>query len=216
MLSFQHAFADFLQLDDDAAEQNPAVHLPHFLRILGPSSLTLYKHVVGRRRILIYTHPPVEAASVLCQVAADMCYELQVEYSTPSSGSSRLRGKEAISVLGMVTLNDLDRLQKEGDTGRGWVACALSFAGCVSFLIPAGTTDAIFLEKPACYDLLVDLTTLSPNRATRPTLYASRAVPPASGSSRPRGPTHRLSVVRFSWSDVKLVRRFVRFLHCPH
>ncbi|KAJ7199700.1 hypothetical protein GGX14DRAFT_661774 [Mycena pura] len=187
-------------LDDDAVEQNPAVHLPHFLRILGPSSLTLYKHVVGRRRILIYTHPPVEAASVLCQVAADMCYELQVEYSTPSSSSSPLRGrcKEAINVLGMVTLNDLDRLQKEGDTGRGWVAC---------------TTDAIFLEKPACYDLLVDLTTLSPNRATRPTLYASRAVPPAPGSSRSRGPTHRLSVVRFSWSDVRLWNELNRLIH---
>ncbi|KAJ7161996.1 hypothetical protein C8R43DRAFT_991893 [Mycena crocata] len=189
------------RLDDDVTEQNPTIHLPHLLRIFGPSSLTLYKHVVGRRRILIYTLPPVEAASILCQVAADMCYEQQIEYSTsPGSPSSRLRGKckEGISVLGMVTLNDLDRLQKEGNTGRGWVAC---------------TTDAIFLEKASCYDLLIDLTTSTPNKATRPTFYASRPVPqPSSGPSRPRGPSHRLSVVRFSWSDVKLWNELNRIL----
>ncbi|KAJ7844646.1 hypothetical protein B0H13DRAFT_2096329 [Mycena leptocephala] len=189
------------RLDEDITEQNPTLHLPHLLRILGPSSLTLYKHVVGRRRILIYTLPPVEAASILCQVAADMCYEQQVEYSTsPGSPSSRLRGKckEGISVLGIVTLNDLDRLQAEGNSGRGWVAC---------------TTDAIFLEKPSCYDLLIDLTTSTPNKATRPTFYTSRPVqPPSSGPSRPRGPTHRLSVVRFSWSDIKLWNEINRIL----
>ncbi|KAJ7641307.1 hypothetical protein FB45DRAFT_354788 [Roridomyces roridus] len=188
------------RLDDDAMDQNPTLHLPHLLRILGPSSLTLYKHVVGRRRILIYTLPPVEAASILCQVAADMAYEQQVEYTTPSAASSPpLRGKckEGISVLGMVTLNDLDRLQTEGNSGRGWVAC---------------TTDAIFLEKPSCYDLLIDLTTSTPNKATRPTFYTSRPVPVSPGSSRPRGPTHRLSVVRFSWSDVKLWNELNRVL----
>ncbi|KAJ6602772.1 hypothetical protein DFH09DRAFT_1125495 [Mycena vulgaris] len=189
------------RLDEEPTEQNPTLHLPHLLRILGPSSLTLYKHVVGRRRILIYTLPPVEAASILCQVAADMCYEHQVEYTTsPGSPSSRLHGKckDGISVLGMVTLNDLDRLQSEGSSGRGWVAC---------------TTDAIFLEKPSCYDLLIDLTTSTPNKATRPTFYSSRPVQLASpGPSRPRGPTHRLSVVRFSWSDVKLWNELNRIL----
>ncbi|KAJ6629882.1 hypothetical protein B0H10DRAFT_1985692 [Mycena sp. CBHHK59/15] len=189
------------RLDDDRTEQNPTLHLPHLLRILGPSSLTLYKHVVGRRRILIYTLPPVEPASILCQVAADMCYEHQVEYTTsPGSPSSRLRGKwkEGISVLGMVTLNDMDRLQTEGESGRGWVAC---------------TSDAIFLEKPSCYDLLIDLTTSTPNKATRPTFYSSKPLqPPSAGPSRPRGPTHRLSVVRFSWSDVKLWNELNRIL----
>ncbi|KAJ7263125.1 hypothetical protein B0H12DRAFT_1103444 [Mycena haematopus] len=187
--------------DDETTEQNPTLHLPHLLRILGPSSLTLYKHVIGRRRILIYTLPPVEAASILCQVAADMAYEQQVEYSTSSgSRSPRLSGKskEGISVLGMVTLNDMDRLQAEGNSGRGWVAC---------------TTDAIFLEKPSCYDLLIDLTTSTPNKATRPTFHASRPVqPPSSGPSKARGPTHRLSVVRFSWSDIKLWNEINRIL----
>ncbi|KAJ7668882.1 hypothetical protein B0H17DRAFT_1171122 [Mycena rosella] len=201
---------------DAPSTANPTLHLPHLLRILGPSSLTLYKHVLGRRRILIYTLPPVEAASILCQVAADMAYEHQVaspsssaSSSSTASGRGRLHGRcsEGISVLGMVTLNDLDRLQKEGSSGRGWVAC---------------TTDAIFLEKPACYDLLIDLTTSTPNKATRPTFYSSRPVPPLPSG---RGPTHKLSVVRFSWSDVKLWNELNRILrldashhhhHHPH
>ncbi|KAH9169762.1 hypothetical protein EDB89DRAFT_2072613 [Lactarius sanguifluus] len=41
------------------------LHLPHLLRVLGPSSLTRYNHVLGRRRILIYSQPPVEAACFL-------------------------------------------------------------------------------------------------------------------------------------------------------
>ena len=94
----------------------------------------LHKHVFGRRRILIYTLPPVQAACILCQVAADMCYEDQVDTSV-NSGSSlqvggvdtprRLQGKckEGINVLGMVTLNDLARMEKEGESGRGWIAC---------------------------------------------------------------------------------------------
>jgi hypothetical protein len=66
----------------------------------------------------------------------------------------------------------------------------------------SGTTDAILLERPSCYDLLIDLTTSTPDKATRPTFYASKLVSQAGPSSRP---THRLSVIRFAWSDVRLV-----------
>ena len=66
-----------------------------------------------------------------------------------------------------------------------------------------GTTDAIFMEKPSYYDLLIDLTTSTP-KATRPTFYSSKPILSSQvGSSR--GPTHRLSTIRFAWSDVKLV-----------
>ena len=64
-----------------------------------------------------------------------------------------------------------------------------------------GTTDAIFMEKPSYYDLLIDLTTSTP-KATRPTFYSSKAIASQAGSSR--GPTHYLSTIRFAWSDVKL------------
>jgi len=105
----------------EPVSSNPTIHLPHLLRVLGPSSLTLYKHVLGRKRILIYTLPPVEVASILCQVAGDICYEAQAT----SEESGRLKGKhrEPINVLGMVTLVDLDRLEAESRTGRGWIAC---------------------------------------------------------------------------------------------
>jgi hypothetical protein len=61
------------------------------------------------------------------------------------------------------------------------------------------------MEKPSYYDLLIDLTTSTPNTSTRPTFYSSKPV----YSSQPgslRSPTHRLSTIRFAWSDIKLVR----------
>jgi hypothetical protein len=111
------------------------MHLPHLIRILGPSIFTLYKHVLGRRRILIFTLPPVQAACTLCQVAADLCFDNQLQRdvlieglddtSTVTGSRARLRGehREGLKVLGMVTLNDLDRMRQEGESGTGWIAC---------------------------------------------------------------------------------------------
>ena len=55
--------------------------------------------------------------------------------------------QESPRVLGMVTLNDITSLEAESATGRGWIAC---------------TTDALFMEKPQYYDLIIDLTTSTP------------------------------------------------------
>jgi hypothetical protein len=176
---------------------SPTLHLPHLLRVLGPSSLTLYKHVLGRRRILIYTQPPVEAACFFCQVAADMCFEDQTTAPASPDSPTLLEGiaprllkgkhKEGINVLGIVTLHDMDMLERESRTGRGWIAC---------------TTDALFLEKPQHYDLVIDLTTYASERlaSARPGLQL------AIKEQYARRPTYRLSSVRFTWSDVKLVR----------
>ena len=168
----------------------PIIHLPHLLRIIGPSSLTLFKHVLGRQRILIYTLPPVEVACILCQAAADMCYQIQ---TAPDPSGIKARNRDPICVLGMVTLSDLDRLHLESKSTRGWIAC---------------TTDALFLEKPLHYDLLIDLTTSTLH--TRPTFYASK---PVSSSPRHTKPsTHRLSTIRFAWSDIKLVSLYSSIL----
>ncbi|KAF9484543.1 hypothetical protein BDN70DRAFT_872322 [Pholiota conissans] len=177
----------------DPIDAHPTLHLPHLLRILGPSALTLYKYVLGRKRILIYTLPPVEVASILCQVAGDLCFDC---HSTPSF-SNRLTGKhkEPINVLGMVTLNDMDRLRLESKSGRGWVAC---------------TTDALFMERPSYYDLLIDLTTSTPNKSSRPTFYASKPVLSQPGGSNT--PSYKLSTIRFAWSDVKLWNEIDRIL----
>ena len=189
------------ELEGTRSDCAPTTHLPHLLRILGPSSLTLYKHILGRRRVLVITRPPVEAACILCQVAADTCYEEQVSELVSGYNSDegddepprRLKGKStgAVKVLGMVTLNDLDKLEFESKSGRGWIAC---------------TTDSIFLDKPSYYDLLIDLRSTTPN--TRPSFYVPKPVEQPSG----RGLSHRLSVVRFTWSDVRLVGPFTRKL----
>ncbi|KAM6499442.1 DUF2347 domain containing protein [Amanita muscaria] len=193
---------DLDELKTEPPSASPTLHLSHLLRILGPSSMTLYKHVIGRRRILIFTLPPVEPACILCHVAADMCFESQVGLSTPQEvppervNKLKSRTGEGISVLGMVTLSDLDQLMTESQTGRGWIAC---------------TTDALFLEKPTYYDLLIDLTTSTPNKATRPTFYSSKPVA-SSSDGRSKGATHRLSTIRFAWSDVKLWNELERIL----
>ncbi|KAF5319402.1 hypothetical protein D9619_008555 [Psilocybe cf. subviscida] len=179
----------------------PTLHLPHLLRIFGPSALTLYKHVIGRQRILIYTLPPVEAACVLCHVAADICFAAQAEgesggSSDSPSANTRLKGRhrEPINVLGMVTLTDIDRLRAESKSGRGYIAC---------------TTDAIFMDKKDMYDLFIDLTTSTPNKSSRPTLYNTKFVP-AEGPSAPA--YYKFSSIRFSWSDVKLWNEIDRIL----
>jgi predicted pyridoxine 5'-phosphate oxidase superfamily flavin-nucleotide-binding protein len=81
---------------------------------MGISSLTLFKHALGRRRILIHTHPPVESACLLAQLAAVI-----------SSGEEGTAGVHAqrINVLGVVGLTDLDRMEIDSNRGNGWIAC---------------------------------------------------------------------------------------------
>jgi hypothetical protein len=72
----------------------------------------------------------------------------------------------------------------------------------LEFILSLGTTDAVFLEKPQYYDLVIDMTTFSPERASRPGLQLSVREP----NGHSRRPSYRLSTVRFTWSDVRLVR----------
>lgn len=110
-------------------DSNPTLHLPHLLRILGPSSLTLYKHILGRKRVLIYTLPPVEVACILCQVAADICFDSQNDPDDGDIPIRKLKGRHRfpVDILGMVTLTDVGRLELASQSGRGWVACKSSF-----------------------------------------------------------------------------------------
>ena len=67
-----------------------------------------------------------------------------------------------------------------------------------------GTTEAIFLERPQYYDLIIDLTTIGNGKGARPALSQSKKCISVS----PSRPLFRLSTVRFTWSDVKLVSFF--------
>lgn len=111
------------------------------------------------------------------------------------------------NVLGMVGINDYDKLNTESWRGNGWIACAYSHHVNNTAIEPhyyAGTTDAIFLEKPSLYDLVIDMTT---SRPTRPAFFVSRPAPASS-----RGPRHRLQPVRFTFSDVRLWSEIERIL----
>lgn len=170
--------------------EHPAFHLPHVLKIFGISSLTIFKHALGRRRILIYATAPVESACLLAQLAAVI--------ASGEEGDSGVH-ENKISVLGVIGLTDLDRLGQETRRGNGWIACKnfhLSLIDNSECFI--GTTDAIFLEKPQLFDLLIDLTSASASKANRPSLSASRLV---EGSSPP---IYKLQTIRFTWSDFKL------------
>lgn len=166
-----------------ATMDHPAFHLSHVLHVMGISSLTLFKHALGRRRILIHTHPPVESACLLAQLAAVI-----------STGEEGIAGVHAhrINVLGVVGLTDLGRIEKETSRGNGWIAC---------------TTDAIFLEKPNLYDLLIDLTSSSDSRPYRPALSVSRPTQSSNGRK-----SYKLQTVRFTWSDVRLWTELERIL----
>ena len=75
--------------------------------------------------MLIYTLPPVEVACILCQVAADICFDSQIDSGDGDNSNGRLKGRhrDPVNILGMVTLTDVDRLQLASQSGRGWVAC---------------------------------------------------------------------------------------------
>ncbi len=98
-----------------------------------------------------------------------MCFEDQTapmtEDEAPSAATPQLKDKhkEGINVLGSITLHDIDMLERESRTGRGWIAC---------------TTDAVFLEKPQHYDLVIDLTSYAPDRrCSSPSRRRARAGP---------------------------------------
>ncbi|EJT98131.1 hypothetical protein DACRYDRAFT_118884 [Dacryopinax primogenitus] len=179
-----------------AGSSHPYFHLSSFLRQLGPTSLLLYKYALARRRILIYTHPAVESA---CQLA--WCIQAIADMGTFEAGKGR---GEKVPVLGLVGLIDIDRLKAEGEKGRGWIAC---------------TTDAIFLERPQLFDLILDMTTTprsasssstssEPAPPPRPNFYISTRIP------HPLKPkeTHILRPAHFAWSDLPFWSSLERYI----
>lgn len=60
-----------------------------------------------------------------------MCYEDQIDFrpetDTPRNDRPNGRCKEGISVLGMITLSDMNKLRDEGLGIRGWIACKSQF-----------------------------------------------------------------------------------------
>lgn len=176
--------------------QHPMLHLPHVLRLLGPSSMTFVKHVLSQRRVMIWTHPATEIACLLSTIGVQLCFGSGQDFPT-----------DAPIDLGMVGLNDIGRLESESAKGLGWIACGYC-PRCVgvstSHASLSGTTDRLFMEKPHLYDLIIDLTTPT-EFSIRPTLYISR--PTLSNGAR-----SKLHTVRFTFSDLRIWYQLERIL----
>lgn len=114
-----------------SSSSHPLIHLPHLLRIVGPSFLTIYKHLLSRRRVLFLTAAPVEAACLLTKACVDVAFPDVVMGSAGENGSGSATEDEAglerddrrPAVLGQVGLMDIDRLKAESQKGLGWIAC---------------------------------------------------------------------------------------------
>ncbi|KAH9025905.1 hypothetical protein EDB84DRAFT_1677797 [Lactarius hengduanensis] len=85
----------------------------------------------------------------------------------PGQGAPQLKGmhREGINVLSIVTLHDIDMLEGESHTSRGWIAC---------------TTDSDFPKQTQHYDLVIDLTSCA---STEGRATGARACSPLSRSS---------------------------------
>ncbi|KAF8337377.1 uncharacterized protein EI90DRAFT_2991674 [Cantharellus anzutake] len=91
---------------------HPLHRLPLLINILGPSTVTVFKYVLARKRIMIYTHPATELSCLMAMMISQVCHQKREAASEPP-----------VTILGMVGLTDLDRLALEASRGYGWIAC---------------------------------------------------------------------------------------------
>ncbi|KAI8604737.1 hypothetical protein EDD21DRAFT_193702 [Dissophora ornata] len=134
---------------DDIPPSHPSHHFLRLVQTMGPSVYSLWKAALLKKRILIYTPLPIEAA---CLSVYNICL-----MATIPSGATSIppgRSSERIQPLFCVGIYDIDHMS---DIRGGYVAC---------------TTDKLFLSKPQLYDVLVDLSAASNPRIqhTRRTL----------------------------------------------
>lgn len=87
--------------------------------------MTFIKHVLARKRVLIYTHPSAEMACEIAIAGAEICFG--------SKGSAL--PFDAPTILGMVGLIDMDRIKAESTRGYGWIACKYSLHHSPSYRI---------------------------------------------------------------------------------
>lgn len=131
-----------------SSSSHPLIHLPHLLRIVGPSFLTIYKHLLSRRRILFLTTAPVEAACLLTKACVDVAFPDVVMGNASENGSGSATEDEAglerddkrLAVLGSVGLMDIDRLKAESQKGLGWIACKLEIVSMAHSETDSGST----------------------------------------------------------------------------
>ncbi|KAL5638989.1 hypothetical protein ACGC1H_003384 [Rhizoctonia solani] len=228
-----------------ASPNHPLHHLPCLLHAFGPTIMTLFRFVLARRRVLIYTRvpvPPSRSASLnslatrfsesepmrpsIDQTAADAGAAPVVE---PACVLARVAAdicfgwKSEMDVPGLATgesipvlgMVGLDSIEKLEEEG-------MKRSGWI-----ACTTERIFLEKPHLYDLVVDLSPslLAHSPATKPTsspddkpVLSVSVLNSTSTSSLAN--SYKLAPTRPTFSDLKIFADIEKALYsqplCSH
>ncbi|KAG0202429.1 hypothetical protein BGX33_009715 [Mortierella sp. NVP41] len=139
---------------DEIPVSHPSHHFLQLVESLGPSVYTLWKAALTRKRILIYTPPPIEST---CLTVYNIC--LMATIPSGELPLAQTRSSERLQPLFCVGIHDIDHMTS---LRGGFVAC---------------TTDKLFLYKPHLFDVLVDLSAASGSavaytspKETRPSL----------------------------------------------
>ncbi|KNC50712.1 uncharacterized protein AMSG_06596, partial [Thecamonas trahens ATCC 50062] len=115
---------------DQLTAVNPVARFENFVRYFGPSIFVLWKAMLLKKRILFFSRPPIE---VVCFRVFFAC--LLAHHDIPMVFDM------ALNPLFYVSVADIDQLEQYAADRTPFVAC---------------TTEAIFAEKPALYDVYVN------------------------------------------------------------
>ncbi|KAG8679821.1 hypothetical protein FRC11_003257, partial [Ceratobasidium sp. 423] len=214
-----------------ASPNHPLHHLPCLLHAFGPSIMTLFRFVLARRRVLIYTRVPVPPSrsgslnSLASRFSESEPMRPSIDQTAAEAGAAPV--VEPACVLARVAADICFGWRPENDvpglgSGDAQSIPVLGMVGLDSIekLEEEGmkrsgwiacTTERIFLEKPYLYDLVVDLSPslLAHSPATKPTVTAddkpvlSVSVTNSSSTSSLSN-QYKLAPTRPTFSDLKI------------
>ncbi|CAE6486496.1 hypothetical protein RSOLAG22IIIB_13177 [Rhizoctonia solani] len=228
-----------------ASPNHPLHHLPCLLHAFGPSIMTLFRFVLARRRVLIYTRVPVPPSrsgslnSLTTRFSESEPTRPSIDQTAAEAGAAPV--VEPACVLARVAADICFGWKSEMDVpglGAGESIPVLGMVGLDSIekLEEEGmrrsgwiacTTERIFLEKPHLYDLVVDLSPslLAHSPATKPTStpddkpVLSVSVSSSSSTSSLSN-QYKLAPTRPTFSDLKIFADIEKALYsqplCTH
>ncbi|KAF9363369.1 hypothetical protein BGX34_004317 [Mortierella sp. NVP85] len=116
---------------DNIPSSHPSQHFLKLIQAMGPSIYIIWKAALLKKRILIYTQPPIESALYNICLMATIPFEV--------ASISQHKSTDRMQPLFCVGIHDIDHMST---LRSGYVAC---------------TTDRLFLFKPQLFDVLIDL-----------------------------------------------------------
>ncbi|KDN37473.1 hypothetical protein RSAG8_10135, partial [Rhizoctonia solani AG-8 WAC10335] len=225
-----------------ASPNHPLHHLPCLLHAFGPSIMTLFRFVLSRRRVLIYTRVPVPPSrsgslnSLPTRFSESDPMRPGIDQTAAEAGAAPV--VEPACVLARVAADICFGWKSEMDVpglGAGEAIPVLGMVGLDSIekLEEEGmrrtgwiacTTERIFLEKPHLYDLVVDLSPslLAHSPATKPTSSPDDkpVLSVSVASSSALSNQYKLAPTRPTFSDLKIFADIEKALYsqpiCTH